>query len=152
MIKKCTSVADYESAKEIVQTYVERLDIDLAFQNYQDEMESFTKIYAPPKGAFFIAKHEDITIGGIGLRPFKDNIGELKRLYVKEHLTGKSFGKKLVRAAIEEAKKLGYKELLLDTLPAMNTAKSIYLAEGFKAVQSYRYNPLPGAEYFKLIL
>jgi len=40
---------------------------------------------------------------------------------------------------------------VLDTLPAMQTARSLYLAYGFKKIPVYYDNPVEGVEYYKLV-
>jgi hypothetical protein len=53
---------------------------------------------------------------------------------------------------ITEAKRIGYKEMLLDTLSSMKRAEDLYQSLGFTPITPYRYNPLPGAAFFQLQL
>jgi ribosomal protein S18 acetylase RimI-like enzyme len=46
-----------------------------------------------------------------------------------------------MEVAISHARKLGYKEMLLDTLRNMTTARKIYEGYGFEEVDSYYENP-----------
>ena len=56
------------------------------------------------------------------------------------------------RGIVAEAQRLGYARLLLDTLPFMQEAQSLYASLGFRKTAAYRFNPLPGATYFELSL
>ena len=58
----------------------------------------------------------------------------------------------LVERIIAEARQLGYRSLLLDTLPFMKEAQSLYLSMGFKATTAYRFNPIAGSAFLRLDL
>lgn len=152
MISKCISSDDYIKAKEIVAAYVEWLDIDLSFQDYDNEMKNFKVIYGPPYGAFYIACDNQSVLGGVGLRQYSRGVGELKRLYVRSDHKGKGIGAKLVAMTISEARHLGYKRLILDTLPEMDSAQKLYAQMGFKPTHAYRANPVVGTKYMQLAL
>jgi putative acetyltransferase len=42
--------------------------------------------------------------------------------------------------------------LLLDTLPSMSGAHTLYLSLGFKPVDAYRINPIAGTTFLELTL
>jgi GNAT superfamily N-acetyltransferase len=86
------------------------------------------------------------------VRKFSDGTGEVKRLYVAPVARGRKRGRLLTEAIVEEARRLGYGRLLLDTLPSMNEAKSLYLSLGFKPTSAYRFNPVPGTVFLELEL
>ena len=49
-------------------------------------------------------------------------------------------------------RKSGYTRLLLDTLPSMKEARSMYVSGGFKPTAPDRFNPIPGTAFLELAL
>src|SRR5579883_2166976 len=47
------------------------------------------------------------------------HVGEIKRLYVTPDGRGLGLGKALVTAVLDQARRIGYREIKLDTLPQM---------------------------------
>ncbi|KAG9195138.1 hypothetical protein G6011_00258 [Alternaria panax] len=66
---------------------------------------------------------------------------ELKRLYLAPGTRGMGLSKPLMEVALSHARKLGYEEMLLDTLRSMTTARKVYEGYGFGEVDSYYENP-----------
>lgn len=128
------------------------LSIDLSFQDYDEEIRNFSDIYGQPSGFFLLARNEVDTIGGCGLRALGAQRGEVKRLFVRKSYQGQGVGRQLVQMLVAEAKMMGYKILLLDTLPSMFEATRLYKSLGFVETDPYRHNPIEGAQYLKLIL
>jgi len=138
--------------KDLFQEYAESLNFDLDFQDFGEELETLPGKYAPPLGSLLVAKENGETVGCVAVRPLGSEICEMKRLYVKPAHRGKKVGRELAVAIIEEAKRLGYKAMRLDTVEAMKEASALYRALGFQQIDAYTYNPLPGAMYFELKL
>ena len=65
---------------------------------------------------------------------------------------GRGAGRALAAAAVEAARGLGYRRLLLDTVAWMEAAIATYEGLGFEQCEPYRHNPLPEARFFALDL
>lgn len=146
------SAADWLQARQLVEAYAASLDVDLAFQNFSRELERLAQDYAPPQGAFLLARENGADLGCIGLRRYAVGVGEIKRLYVLPSAQGRGLGRHLVEAVVVRAREQGYRRLLLDTLPSMRAAQNLYRALGFREISAYRHNPVPGTAYFALEL
>ena len=146
------SQAQWSQARQLVDDYVASLNLDLSFQNIAHELDNFSSEYGPPKGVFLLAAETGRCIGCVGLRAFDESAGEIKRLYVSPLVRGRGVGRLLAEGIIREARQLGYARLLLDTLPSMSQAQSLYISLGFSRIEPYRYNPVPGTTFFELSL
>lgn len=146
------NATDWSRATRLVKLYIASLRLDLSFQNIDTELKNLSVEYGPPSGCFFIASIDGREIGCIGLRKYEDGVCEMKRLYTLPETRGNGVGKMLIERIIEEARKLNYKKILLDTLPTMSTAQSIYKSFGFTEIPPYRFNPVQGTTYLQLLL
>jgi len=143
---------DLLAVRSLFQEYADSLDFELDFQDFREEMETLPGKYAPPLGSILLARENGETVGCVAVRPLGEDICEMKRLYVRPAYRGKRLGRELALAIIEEAKRLGYKAMRLDTVVAMKEAATLYRTLGFQTIYAYCYNPLPDAMYFELKL
>jgi len=104
------------------------------------------------RSAFILATEASQYLTCIGLRPFSEGIGEIKRLYVIPAARGRGLGRVLVERSIAVAREIGYRSVLLDTLPFMKEAQALYLSLGFKPTTAYRFNPIEGSAFLRLDL
>src|SRR5260370_30868145 len=106
-------------------------------------MEAMAGKYAPPAGELLLARYPNGAPGGcVGLRPIDpQGCCEMKRLYVSPEGRGFGLGERLVDAVVKEAKRIGYREMRLDTLPSMTGAIALYRKFGFEPLEPYYETP-----------
>ncbi len=141
-----------EHVRQFFRNYAAWLGVDLCFQNFEVEMASLPGAYAQPEGRLFYATVGGKGAGCVGIRPFSTGLCELKRLYVEPSQRSFGIGRVLTMAAIKAAKEIGYRKLLLDTLPAMRVAVKLYRELGFKETPAYYQTPLEGTMFLALDL
>lgn len=146
------SPEQWREARRLIEEYAAALDLDLSFQGFDQEIEQLPSEYGPPTGAFLLAVEDGRCIGCVGVHRFSDQVGEIKRLYVAPAGRGRGIARALVERIVESARQLGYRRLLLDTLPSMKEARSLYVSLGFKPTAPYRFNPVAGTAFLELEL
>lgn len=142
-----------EDARTIFREYEKWLGLDLCFQGFEEEMRSLPGRYAKPDGRLILAYKDSELAGGIALRKIGDGICEMKRLYLRENSRGSGIGRELIEKLIEEARKIGYKKMRLDTFPPkMGKAVQLYESHGFYEIPAYYENPYDGVLYMERVL
>ena len=149
------SSEEIDTVRKLFREYESFLGVDLDFQDFESELESLPGKYAPPDGALLLAMEGKHVVGCGALRRFgliKNNTCEMKRLFVLPAFRGLGKGRQLALRLVEEAVRLGYSTMLLDTLERLTAAIALYKSIGFVRTKPYYENPLPGVVYWKLDL
>ncbi len=82
----------------------------------------------------WVAYSDSLPIGCIAYRKKADEIGEVKRLYIKNEYRGKGISKELLKTIEHYAKEQGCNTLFLDTRITLEPAVSIYRSYGFNII------------------
>lgn len=151
-ISAANSAADIDDARRLFAQYAAWLETDhgisLEFQNIDAELAGLPGKYAPPKGQIYLARAVDGAAQGCGaFRPFKDEVCEIKRLYVHPDARGQALGRDLVQVVLDGARTAGYRRAILDTGGFMLTAQKLYESFGFADIPKYYDNPVAGVRY-----
>jgi ribosomal protein S18 acetylase RimI-like enzyme len=138
MIKFIQAESDDEldSARLLFREYEESLNSKICFQDFEKELASLPGEYAPPDGRLILAVYRGEAVGCVAIKKVDDGICKMKRLYVQPDFRQEHVGRGLADAAIDEAIKIGYKKMILHTLPSMKAAISLYKSLDFKTVAS----------------
>ena len=144
---------DIGAARTLFKEYGAGLGISLCFQNFDHELKNLPGDYAPPDGRLLLAVADDQLAGCIALRKLEPHVCEIKRLFVRPAHRGTVLGRVLVNTIIDEARRLGYTQMRLDTLPGkMDKAIALYRSLGFVEIAPYCQNPVAGAKFMELAL
>lgn len=157
-----TILPAYNSPEEVAALFCEYTNMliegDAAFQeyleiqNYDAELEHLETKYGQPFGRLYIAYCDEKLAGCIGLRKIDAQNCEMKRLYVRPEFRGNRIGNQLVQKIINDARKIGYMHMLLDTLPFLQSAIHMYKQYGFYEIPSYNDSPMDTSIYMRLDL
>jgi len=147
------SAAQLDAIRELLLEYWENRKLELFVFDFDQELAGLPGAYAPPDGRLFLAQWENKSAGCVALRKLESGICEMKRLYLSPKFRGKGVGKILAEFIINEARKIGYQKMRLDTIQAnMQEAIVLYRQLGFNEIAPYRVNPLPGVIFMELVL
>ena len=144
--------AELEQVRQFFRNYAGWLGVDLSYQNFDEEMGTLPGRYSAPEGRLFYAVIDGKGAGCVGIRPLAEGVCELKRLYVDPAFRGLGVGRDLALAAIRAACQIGYRKILLDTLPAMRIAVKLYRELGFDEAPAYYQTAVEGTQFLALDL
>ncbi|NMG08012.1 GNAT family N-acetyltransferase [Brasilonema sp. UFV-L1] len=99
--------------------------------------------FAPPEGRVLLGEYETKIAGCGCLRKIGEDVGEVKRMYVKPEFRRKGIGKSLLQAIIYEDHQIGYAIIRLDTAPFAKEAQALYRSLGFQEISPYAESEIP---------
>jgi GNAT superfamily N-acetyltransferase len=109
------------------------LDANTFFEQYMTQLHEFI----PPSGRLLLAQYEIQIVGCACLRKIGENIGEIKRMYVRPEFRRKGIGRTLLETIINEASRIGYSQIRLDSAPFAKEAHTLYRVYGFQDIEPY---------------
>lgn len=95
--------------------------------------------FAPPDGAFLLARVDDAVIGCGGLRRLDDTTAEIKRMFVRAPHRRRGHGRRLLLALEQHARLTGYDRVVLETGTAQPEAMALYAQEGYHPITPYGF-------------
>ena len=133
------NAGDNKQVAALIRSVFDELDIPKVGTAYEDkELDSmFEAFEAMPRGEYYVIVDEDNIIGSAGIAPLanqKDNICELQKMYFSPVARGRGLGKKLITICLEQAKKFGFDQCYLETMPYMKAAQALYKKNGFEYI------------------
>lgn len=144
-----------DEVRRLFREYEAYLKVDLCFQQFESELANLPGKYAPPAGILLLAMDGQKAVGCGALRRLgskQDGTCEMKRLYVCPQARGMGVGRQVAMRLIQEGVRLGYFNMILDTLERLEPAIHLYESLGFVRTEAYYDNPLADAVFLKLDL
>lgn len=129
-----------------------RFEEYLAIQSFDEELSHLERKYGGPGGRLYLAYWKDKLAGCVAMRQIGEDRCEMKRLYVRLVFRGIGIGDTLVDTLISDARRHGYKAMLLDTFPFLERAIEMYRKRGFYEIGKYTDSPMDNTIYMQLDL
>lgn len=99
------------------------------------EVDFISRAYEGQRACYFVVERDGRVVGGGGVGPLageEESVCELRKMYFLKEARGSGMGETLVRRCIEEARKMGYRTMYLETLTGMDAAQKLYVRLGFE--------------------
>lgn len=136
-IKIAKTTEDIAAVKSLFLEYLDVLgtefDNKVGCANGQEDLQDFPDAYV----ALFLASLEGEPIAVCGLKRINSSDCELSKLYCKSQGRRHGFGRALTQNAVDYARNLGCKRLVLSTEPVMAQAINLYQDMGFIPIPKY---------------
>ena len=101
--------------------------------------------FAPPQGAFLVARRVAELIGCAALRRRSDEDVEVKRMFIRRPYRGRGYARELLALVEDEARSLGFSRVLMETGLAQPEAIGLYESSGYHRIPGfghYRDSPM----------
>jgi GNAT superfamily N-acetyltransferase len=109
--------------------------------NLDTTLQAFMKgfdVFYPPRGRMYLSKVDGEIVGMGCLKQLDNNVGEIKRMFVRSEYRGRGIGKQILEKLIAEARSIGYTKVYLDSPKFSIEAHRLYQSMGFKFTESYQ--------------
>ena len=84
-------------------------------------------------GVFEVIEDRDgNVVGSVGIFPIDENVCELRKMYFLPAIRGLGLGGYVLERAVNQAKELGFRRMVLETSSKLATANRLYVRFGFQ--------------------
>jgi drug/metabolite transporter (DMT)-like permease/GNAT superfamily N-acetyltransferase len=130
---------DDPAAASLLDAYAEEL-YENGIGREPARIETIAAEYREPRGTFVVIYEEGRPIGCGGIRALEDGSAEVKRMYLVPDARGHGHGARLLAMLEDEARRLGYTKVRLDTAAPLHAAQALYRSAGYSAIPDYNGN------------
>jgi putative acetyltransferase len=131
---------DNKEIASVIRSVFREFKIDRPGTVYYDPTtDDLYNLFRTPGSVYWIAEAEGKIIGGCGLFAtpgLPEGCAELVKLYLLPGNRGKGIGRMLMEKTFESARKLGYRQLYLESMPELKKAITLYEKAGFRFIPS----------------
>ena len=129
---------DNKEIAELIRIVFREFKIDRPGTVYFDPTtDNLFGLFCAPGSEYWIAKENGVIIGGCGAYPtpgLPEGCAELVKFYLSASQRGKGIGWQLMEKTFGSAKKNGFRQMYLESLPELTRAISLYEKAGFKFI------------------
>ena len=94
-------------------------------------------------GSIFLVETGAVLVGCVALTPLQNSVYELSKMAVSPRLRGQGLGRRLLAHAIDHARRIGAKRVVLTTNTKLANAIHLYESLGFRHVPAQALPPTP---------
>ncbi len=130
---------DNKEIADLIRTVFREFNIHRPGTVYFDPTtDNLYELFRTAGSEYWIAEEKSVIIGGCGVYPtpgLPEGCAELVKFYLSALQRGKGIGWQLMEKTFDSAKRNGYRQLYLESLPELSRAISLYEKAGFKFIQ-----------------
>ncbi|WP_375238176.1 GNAT family N-acetyltransferase [Aurantibacter sp.] len=139
---------DNKQIEQVIRACFIELNMPLVGTAYEDpETKQMFEAYANTNETYFVLENGETILGGAGIKPLsglETTVCELQKMYFSSETRGLGYGKKIFQACLDEAKRLGYKQVYIETIDELKAAIHVYENFGF----TYLDKPMGNTGHF----
>lgn len=129
---------DNREIAELIRSVFREFGIDRPGTVYFDPTtDDLFTLFKKPGSIYWIAEEDSKIIGGCGIYPTPDlpaGCAELVKLYLDSSKRGRGIGWELMSKSLRSARRMGYTQVYLESMPELSKAISLYKKAGFESI------------------
>ena len=142
----------FEAYTAMLVTHDPAFQIYLDIQHYADELRAPAAKYAPPVHPGQVQPSvrrgvQTLHFASLAVQPPQGDTARRPPVH-----PGRGLARQLIRRITEDARQIGYRCMLLDTLPVLEDAVRLYRQLGFYEIPCYNDSPVESTLFFQLDL
>jgi len=114
---------------------------------FDPSTDALYELFRKERSVYFVAELDNKIVGGGGIFPTEglpEKTCELVKMYLLPEARGKGLGKLIIEQCLLSAKKLGFEQIYIESMPELKLALKIYEKFGFH----YLSAPLGNSGHF----
>ena len=128
------------AAEELLSSYADEVASN-GVARPPERVRTVASEYEEPAGSFLVVYEGDRAVACGGIRALDDDgAAEVKRMYVVPDARGHGVGMELLTRLEDEARRLGYARVRLDTAKTLEAAQALYRRAGYREIDDYNRN------------
>ena len=121
----------------------EEFGINFDIESTLEQDMAQLEIFFPPHGRLLLATKASQAAGIACMKRIREDVSEIKRMYVRPEFRGEGVGRALLEALLAEAQQIGYPTVRLDSARFMKAAHSLDRSTGFQEIEPYPESEIP---------
>ena len=127
--------ADIEIVKALVFSVLEEYTIPRGDGSTDADLDDIEGNYNRNGGYFTVVEEGNRIVASMGVRRIDNETCELRKMYALPAARGRGLGKLLMELALDKARELGFRRMVLETASPLKEAIALYKKYGFQEYQ-----------------
>ena len=133
---RAASNKDIPQVKELVFAVSTEYGLKPEPEGTDADLKDIEATYIASGGMFSVLENEvGQVLGTVALFPLSSTTCELRKMYLDKNARGSGQGRRLLKHALSEARRLGFKIVELETASVLQDAIQMYIKYGFKPIE-----------------
>ncbi|MGB6152528.1 MAG: GNAT family N-acetyltransferase [Pricia sp.] len=137
LIREIRPEDNVEVAKVVREVLIE-MGVPKVGTAYADTaLDQMYENYDVPRATYFLIVEANRIVGCAGiaqLENYDGNVCELQKMYFLPEARGRGLGAQMMHVCLDRAKKYGYHQVYIETMPYMKGAQKLYVKSGFEYI------------------
>jgi putative acetyltransferase len=131
--------ADGDAIRALVFGVLDEYGLKADHEGADADLDDLEESYIARGGLFEVVEDDDgRMIGTVGLYPKADGVCELRKMYLLREKRGRGIGKMLMDRVLDQARRLGFRRIELETAGVLIEAIGLYKRYGFRPIDPER--------------